>query len=194
MTCEDHVLPPGVDAGDAITEEPGVEAGVFLAEVKKELMPEETDDDDEETEETVSTELIVADRFGMGIDGRFFIVAVISSVCLDFGGGRGGTASTGADSLESLSPLPTTHQRPEGLLSTLIASVLRGSMSPIPRARSRPHVNPADHREGMKMIDSQPMLRIAILKCFHVHLYLPPCMFFMTSLSSSKRALALSAM
>ena len=123
-----------------------MDAGVFFAEVKKELMLEvtELDDETEETEETVSTELIVADRLGLGIAGRLFIVAVMSRVCLDFGGGRGGSAtvSTGADSLESLesleslSPLPTIHQSPEGLLSTLIASVRCESMSPVPKNRA----------------------------------------------------------
>lgn len=115
------------------------------------MLEDTEEDDDEETEETVSTELIVADRFGMGMDGRFFIVAVMSSVCLDFGGGRGGTASTGADSLASLSPLPTIHHSPEGLLSTLIASVFRESISPVPRVRSQPHIDSTDRRETVPM-------------------------------------------
>ena len=128
-----------------MTDEAGVVAGVFLADVKNELMLEVTELEDD-TEETVSTELIVADLFGVGMDGRFFIVAVMSRVALDFGGGRGGTTvSTGADSfsLASLSPLPTIHQRPEGLLSTLIDSVFCESMSPVPRmhARSQLHIS-----------------------------------------------------
>lgn len=97
----------------------------------------------DETEETLSlsteltelTELIVVDLRGVGMEGRLFIVEPRSNDLWDFGGGRGGTESTRAssslDSLE-LFALPTIHQSPEGLLSTLIASVLCELTSPVP--------------------------------------------------------------
>ena len=59
-----------------IADEPGVDAGVFFAEVKNELMLDVTEEEDE-TEETLSMELIelvVADRRGIGMGGRLFIV------------------------------------------------------------------------------------------------------------------------
>ena len=48
---EQDILSPGVEAGVASTEDAGVEEGVFLLEVKKELIPDVTEVEDE-TEET----------------------------------------------------------------------------------------------------------------------------------------------
>ena len=103
--------------------------------------------------------------------------------------------------MDSLFLLPTIHQSPEGLLSTSIASVFCESTSPVPSqitsvSAPRPlnDLPRSAERRGAMKIYAQPILRIAILKFFHVQRYLPPCMFFMTALSSSKRALAFSAM
>ncbi len=165
-----------------MTEDAGVDAGVFLADVKKELMLEETELE-EDTEDTVSTVLIVADLLGVGMGGRLFMVTVKSSVALDFGGGRGGAVCTGAASFSwaSLSPLPTIHQRPEGLLSTLIASVFCESMSPVPKTHTRSalHINihSADPRGGGRSSvltahvahrDLEILPRPAVLAAVHV--------------------------
>lgn len=80
---------------------------------------------------------------------------------------------------------PTIHHMPEGLLSTLISSVFRASISPICGS----HVS-----QGLTAIDADhdvhPMLRIATLKRFQFQEYRPPWRVRMTALSSSKRARA----
>lgn len=117
----------------------GVDAGVLFAEEKKEPTLEATEEEEkeEEAEEVLSIEPMVADLLGtgIGIAGRAFMVEPRSMVFRDFTGGRGGVAGSACvDSFESLLLRPTIHHSPEGLLSTLIASVFCESMSPEPSA------------------------------------------------------------
>ena len=92
--------------------------------------------DDEPDEEMESMEEAVEDRRGLGMAGSAFPMSIVWRV---LGTGRAGTGGAGAAaaSFESLELRPTIHHSPEGLLSTLIASVFWVSMSPEPIAQHR---------------------------------------------------------
>lgn len=78
-------------------------------------------------DDIVSIELIVAERLGAG---RLFVV-MTSDADFDLRGGLMGFEEADASSCGAESPpRPTIHQSPDGLLCTLIASVLDESMSP----------------------------------------------------------------
>ena len=71
-------------------------------------------------------------------------------------------------SFESLLPRPTIHHSPEGLLSTLIASVFCESMSPVPSVCTI-SILILDRLPRIDTeIDLHPRWRIATLKFFHV--------------------------
>ena len=89
----------------AIADEPGVDAGLFFAEVKNELMLDVTEEEDE-TEETLSTELIelvVADRRGIGMGGRLFIVEPSQTTC------RSWAVAEGEGTPQAQGPSPWTR-------------------------------------------------------------------------------------
>ena len=133
---------------------------MLLVDEKNELNAE--DEPEEVVLETVSTQSAVAARRRFGMEGRLFIVEPKSKVARDFGGGRGGVGSTGAASLDSLSlPFrPMILQKPDGLLSTSIASVFCESMSPRPTPSQ---FSTYSCSSGGEAQHSQPIFRMAIL-------------------------------
>lgn len=130
--CKLNCIPSPVPSSGVMA---GVVAGVLLG---VRLFDEKTE---EAREETVSMEFMVEERFGGGGIAR----VATSYVEFDFRGcGFGGGAGGPADSLSlASSPLPTIHQRPDGLLLTLIASFFSVSMSPVTMS-VRQHGSSAD--------------------------------------------------